>query len=58
MEKLNEVLQSYMPKGPGEKTTKDQLLGAAFVVVNKDGTLPLNFSDSISKEGDHSGFTN
>jgi hypothetical protein len=35
MDKLNEILASYCAKGG--KTTKDELLGAAFVVVNKDG---------------------
>lgn len=39
MEKLNEILNSYCAKG--EKTTKDELLGAAFVVVNKDGDSAL-----------------
>lgn len=37
MEKLNEILRSYVPKSHGEKTSRDELLGAAFVVVNKNG---------------------
>lgn len=35
MEKLDKILEAYCAKGG--KTTKDELLGAAFVVVNKDG---------------------
>lgn len=38
MEKLDEILDACVAKG--QKTTKDQLLGAAFVVVNKDGEPP------------------
>lgn len=37
MEKLNEILRSYVPNSHGEKTSRDELLGAAFVVVNKNG---------------------
>lgn len=37
MDKLDEILASYCAKGG--KTTKNELLGAAFVVVNKDGGL-------------------
>lgn len=36
MEKLDKILQSYVAQG-GEKPGREQLLGAAFVVVNKDG---------------------
>lgn len=36
MEKLNQILESYVA-ARDEKPGKDQLLGAAFVVVNKDG---------------------
>lgn len=39
MEKLDGILDAYVTKG--DKTTKDELLGAAFVVVNKDGEAPL-----------------
>lgn len=35
MEKLDKILEAYCAKGG--KTTKDELLGAAFIVVNKDG---------------------
>lgn len=35
MEKLDKILDACVAKG--DKTTKDELLGAAFVVVNKDG---------------------
>lgn len=45
MEKLNEILRSYVPKNQGDKTSKDELLGAAFVVVNKNGKTP---SSSLS----------
>lgn len=40
MEKLDKILDACVAKG--QKTTKDQLLGAAFVVVNKDGEPFLN----------------
>lgn len=35
MERLDKILDACVAKG--DKTTKDELLGAAFVVVNKDG---------------------
>lgn len=35
MEKLDKILDACVAKG--QKTTKDELLGVAFVVVNKDG---------------------
>lgn len=38
MEKLDKILDACVAKG--DKTTKDELLGAAFVVVNKDGEPP------------------
>lgn len=34
MEKLNHILRSHVAEG---EDTKDKLLGAAFIVVNKDG---------------------
>ncbi|KAG6354678.1 hypothetical protein INS49_004696 [Diaporthe citri] len=37
MEKLDEILDACVAEGA--KTTKDELLGAAFVVVNKDGII-------------------
>lgn len=39
MDKLDEILTSYVAEADGgkQKPGKDQLLGAAFVVVNKDG---------------------
>ncbi|KAK2606791.1 hypothetical protein N8I77_005517 [Diaporthe amygdali] len=37
MEKLDKILDACVAKG--DKTTKDELLGAAFVVVNKDGVI-------------------
>lgn len=37
MEKLDKILDSYCAKG--SRTTKDELLGGAFVVVSKDGAL-------------------
>lgn len=39
MERLDQILDTCVAKG--DKTTKDELLGAAFVVVNKDGELPV-----------------
>lgn len=36
MEKLDEILQKYVVAA-GSKTNKEQLLGGAYVVVNKDG---------------------
>lgn len=39
MEKLDGILDTCVSKG--DKTTKDELLGAAFVVVNKDGEAPF-----------------
>lgn len=33
---LDRILESYVAK-PGETAGKNQLLGAAYVVVNKDG---------------------
>ncbi|KAF7299558.1 Beta-lactamase domain-containing protein [Mycena chlorophos] len=38
MDKLDALLAASVAK-PGEKTTKDQLLGVAAVIVNKDGVL-------------------
>jgi hypothetical protein len=38
MEKLDWILNACVAMG--DKTTKDELLGAAFVVVNKDGEAP------------------
>lgn len=38
MQKLNEILDSFCAKG--EKTTKDEILGATFIVVGKDGNYP------------------
>jgi hypothetical protein len=38
-ETLNEILNNYIAN---DTTTKDKLLGAAFVVVNKDGMPPLH----------------
>lgn len=35
MEKLDRILESYVAKG--ETAGKDELLGAAFVVVNQEG---------------------
>jgi hypothetical protein len=41
MEKLNYILRSHVADG---HDTKDKLLGAAFVVVNKDGEFPASLS--------------
>ena len=36
MEKLQHILDSYSAKGEGEET-KDKILGATFIVLDKDG---------------------
>lgn len=46
-EKLNAILKSYVADGTA---TKDKLLGAAFVVVSKDGTRHILYSCFIVAE--------
>ncbi|KUI58331.1 Acyltransferase LovD [Cytospora mali] len=55
MEKLDKILDSYCAKGG--KTTKNELLGAAFVVVNKDGVIYQGSAGHISSSPDSPGFT-
>ncbi|ROV87587.1 hypothetical protein VMCG_10612 [Cytospora schulzeri] len=55
MERLDKILNSYCAKG--DKTTKDELLGAAFVVVNKDGVIYQGSAGRISSSKDSPGFT-
>lgn len=43
MEKLDQILESFVAE-KGEKAGRDKLLGAAFVVVNKDGEGHINLS--------------
>lgn len=40
MEKLDQILDSFVAR-QGEEAGNGKLLGAAFVVVNKDGTVGL-----------------
>ncbi len=40
-DELDQILDSYMAKGGDGK---DKLLGAAFVVVNRDGIMPASYS--------------
>ncbi|ROW00526.1 hypothetical protein VSDG_03219 [Cytospora chrysosperma] len=55
MDKLDEILASYCAKGG--KTTKDELLGAAFVVVNKDGVIYQGSAGRLSSSPDSPRFT-
>lgn len=44
MEKLNAILQKHIST---DESTTDKLVGAAFIIVNKDGTRPSTLTPPL-----------